>query len=158
MQVDVLYLHNAAETQLGEVGEEELLRRLHEAFLWLEHARADGSIRAYGMATWDCFRQACQLRWPTDARDRWQDVCSVGGGIWAAPWVPPCALEMLRPYAASVLAGSAPARQAGYGLTAARGHGHALHYLHCKLWLLLSAGSAARPGQCGQRVDGDAAC
>ena len=54
----MLYLHNAVEAQMQEVGETELLHRLHEAFVWLEHARQDGLIRAYGMATWDCFRRA----------------------------------------------------------------------------------------------------
>ena len=56
LQVDLLYLHNVVEMQLEELGETEVLHRLHEAFVWLEHARQDGSIRAYGMATWDCFR------------------------------------------------------------------------------------------------------
>ena len=62
-QVDLLYLHNAAEAQ-GAVGETELLHRLHDAFVWLEHARQDGTIRAYGMATWSCFRWglACLCR------------------------------------------------------------------------------------------------
>ena len=58
LQVDLLYLHNAAEAQ-GALGETELLHRLHEAFAWLEHARQDGSIQAYGLATWSCFR--CSL-------------------------------------------------------------------------------------------------
>ena len=57
----MLYLHNAAESQLREVGETELLHRLHEAFVWLEHARADGLLQAYGMATWDSFRCATIL-------------------------------------------------------------------------------------------------
>ena len=67
-QVDLLYLHNAAEAQ-GAAGETELLHRLHDAFVWLEHARQDGSIRAYGMATWSCFRSglACSCHDAMDA-------------------------------------------------------------------------------------------
>ena len=57
LQVDVLYLHNAVETQLGALGETAFLERLHMAFTWLEEARKQGRIRAYGLATWDCFRK-----------------------------------------------------------------------------------------------------
>ena len=58
MQVDVLYLHNAAEMQLTALGEAAFFERLRAAFKWLEGARSRGTIRAYGMATWDCFRRA----------------------------------------------------------------------------------------------------
>lgn len=57
-QVDLLYLHNAAESQLAPLGQKAFVARLSEAFGFLEKARQDGSIRAYGMATWDCFRKA----------------------------------------------------------------------------------------------------
>lgn len=33
------------------------LQRLRAAFEWCERARAAGSIKAYGLATWTCFRQ-----------------------------------------------------------------------------------------------------
>ncbi|CAL8464817.1 g4352 [Coccomyxa elongata] len=56
--VDILYLHNAAESHLGGLGNEAFLKRLREAFAWLEGARKEGKIAAYGMATWDCFRKA----------------------------------------------------------------------------------------------------
>eukprot|EP00741_Cyanophora_paradoxa_P023088 tig00021537_g22298.t1 len=54
--VDVMYLHNCAEAQIPDVGPEEFKGRLRAAFEFLEGARADGRIRSYGMATWDCFR------------------------------------------------------------------------------------------------------
>ena len=52
-----MYVHNAAESQLATLGEAAFLKRLRTAFAWLEEARAKGLIRAYGMATWDCFRK-----------------------------------------------------------------------------------------------------
>lgn len=54
--LDLVYLHNAAESQLPEVGREEFMRRLRLAFEFYEKARAEGRIRYYGMATWNCFR------------------------------------------------------------------------------------------------------
>jgi aryl-alcohol dehydrogenase-like predicted oxidoreductase len=53
--VDVFYLHNP-ETQLSEVPLEEFRRRLGEAFAFLESAVASGKIGAYGLATWNAFR------------------------------------------------------------------------------------------------------
>ena len=54
--IDVFYLHNP-ETQLSEVPAEEFRRRIREAFLFLESAVATKKIRAYGMATWNSFRE-----------------------------------------------------------------------------------------------------
>ncbi|KAK9862643.1 hypothetical protein WJX84_010934 [Apatococcus fuscideae] len=54
--VDLLYLHNAAEMQLGPLGKQGFRQLLGEAFRALEELRSEGKIRAYGMATWDCFR------------------------------------------------------------------------------------------------------
>lgn len=53
----MLYLHNAVETQMGVLGETAFLERLHVAFTWMEESRKQGKIRAYGLATWDCFRK-----------------------------------------------------------------------------------------------------
>jgi aryl-alcohol dehydrogenase-like predicted oxidoreductase len=53
--VDVFYLHNP-ETQLSEVPLEEFRLRLGEAFAFLESAVASGKIGAYGLATWNAFR------------------------------------------------------------------------------------------------------
>lgn len=54
--LDLMYLHNAAESQIPEVGREEFMRRLTKAFKFYESARTDGRIRYYGLASWNCFR------------------------------------------------------------------------------------------------------
>lgn len=54
--VDVFYLHNP-ETQLPEVAREEFRRRIGAAFMLLESAVSEGKIAAYGMATWNAFRE-----------------------------------------------------------------------------------------------------
>lgn len=59
--VDVFYLHNP-ETQLGEIAKPEFLKRVKEAFVFLESAAARGKIRFYGMATWNGFRQDARAR------------------------------------------------------------------------------------------------
>lgn len=53
--VDVFYLHNP-ETQLSEVGPDEFRKRISAAFEFLESAVAAGKIGAYGLATWNAFR------------------------------------------------------------------------------------------------------
>ncbi len=53
--IDVFYLHNP-ETQLGEVPREEFNRRIVTAFETLEREAAAGRVHAYGMATWNAFR------------------------------------------------------------------------------------------------------
>lgn len=53
--IDVFYLHNP-ETQLGEVTREEFNRRIAAAFDTLEKEVAAGKVHAYGMATWNAFR------------------------------------------------------------------------------------------------------
>lgn len=54
--VDVFYLHNP-ETQLGEMPYDEFARRMAAAFQFLESAVAAGKIGAYGLATWNAFRE-----------------------------------------------------------------------------------------------------
>jgi len=54
--LDIYYIHNP-ETQLGEVERPEFLRRLREAFAFLESAVESGKIRWYGTATWNSYRQ-----------------------------------------------------------------------------------------------------
>ena len=54
--IDVYYLHNP-ETQLSEIAPEEFLKRVREAFVFLESAVARGQLQYYGMATWNGFRQ-----------------------------------------------------------------------------------------------------
>jgi aryl-alcohol dehydrogenase-like predicted oxidoreductase len=55
-RIDVYYLHNP-ETQLAEVQRPEFLRRIRQAFEFLESAVAAGKIQFYGLATWNGFRQ-----------------------------------------------------------------------------------------------------
>jgi len=54
--IDVFYLHNP-ETQLSEIARSEFKARIREAFLFLESAVTAQQIRAYGMATWNAFRE-----------------------------------------------------------------------------------------------------
>jgi aryl-alcohol dehydrogenase-like predicted oxidoreductase len=54
--IDVFYLHNP-ETQLSDISKEEFERRIREAFLFLESAVSAGKIGAYGLATWNAFRE-----------------------------------------------------------------------------------------------------
>ena len=54
--IDVFYLHNP-ETQLTEVSAPEFRKRIRDAFVFLETAVADRKIGAYGMATWNAFRE-----------------------------------------------------------------------------------------------------
>jgi aryl-alcohol dehydrogenase-like predicted oxidoreductase len=54
--IDVFYLHNP-ETQLADVSRDEFLRRIEAAFEFLEGEVRDGKIGAYGLATWNGFRQ-----------------------------------------------------------------------------------------------------
>jgi aryl-alcohol dehydrogenase-like predicted oxidoreductase len=55
-RIDVFYLHNP-ETQLDEIPREQFLKRIREAFLFLESAVSAGKIGAYGLATWNAFRE-----------------------------------------------------------------------------------------------------
>lgn len=59
--VDVYYLHNP-ETQLSEIPKAEFLKRIHDAFSFLESAADAGKLQFYGMATWNGFRQEATAR------------------------------------------------------------------------------------------------
>jgi aryl-alcohol dehydrogenase-like predicted oxidoreductase len=54
--IDVFYVHNP-ETQLDEIPRDEFRKRLRHAFSFLESAVASGKIGAYGLATWNAFRE-----------------------------------------------------------------------------------------------------
>ena len=54
--IDVFYLHNP-ETQLSEAPADEFRKRLREAFTFFESAVSAGKIGAYGLATWNAFRE-----------------------------------------------------------------------------------------------------
>jgi len=53
--LDVIYLNNVAEAQL-QLGRQEFMDRLEQAFAFLEGERERGTIQAYGMASTTCFR------------------------------------------------------------------------------------------------------
>jgi len=59
--IDVYYLHNP-ESQLSDVLKEEFLKRVRDAFEFLESAVEAGEIQYYGMATWNGFRQEARAR------------------------------------------------------------------------------------------------
>jgi aryl-alcohol dehydrogenase-like predicted oxidoreductase len=54
--VDVFYLHNP-ETQLSEIPRDEFRARIRDAFTFLESAVLAGTVGAYGLATWNAFRE-----------------------------------------------------------------------------------------------------
>jgi aryl-alcohol dehydrogenase-like predicted oxidoreductase len=54
--VDLIYLHNASEGQLQDISKDEFIKKLKYVFEFYENQRKLGTIRYYGMATWDCFR------------------------------------------------------------------------------------------------------
>jgi aryl-alcohol dehydrogenase-like predicted oxidoreductase len=53
--IDLYYLHNP-ETQLEEITQKIFYEKLFLAFCALENAVKEGKIKAYGLATWDAFR------------------------------------------------------------------------------------------------------
>ena len=59
--IDIYYLHNP-EMQLGKVTAEEFDSRLVKAFEALEGAVGAGKIQMYGMATWNCLRNAADAK------------------------------------------------------------------------------------------------
>jgi aryl-alcohol dehydrogenase-like predicted oxidoreductase len=59
--IDVYYLHNP-ETQLSEISPADFLKRIREAFVFLESTVSRGQIQYYGMATWNGFRQQKSAR------------------------------------------------------------------------------------------------
>jgi aryl-alcohol dehydrogenase-like predicted oxidoreductase len=54
--LDVIYLHNAAESWLPEIGYRRFLERLGDVFSYYEKERARGRLGYYGLASWSCFR------------------------------------------------------------------------------------------------------
>jgi len=76
--VDVYYLHNP-ETQLDEVSPEEFRKRLRAAFEFLEGAAAAGKIGAYGLATWNGFRQPADSPERHSLSDIVDTACEVAG-------------------------------------------------------------------------------
>lgn len=54
--IDLVYLHNPAESQLNDISREEFFAKLQAVFEFYEDMRREGKIRFYGLATWSCFR------------------------------------------------------------------------------------------------------
>lgn len=54
--IDLLYLHNAIESQVHDVGRDVFMKMLRDVFEFYEEKRREGKIRYYGLATWNCFR------------------------------------------------------------------------------------------------------
>jgi len=54
--LDLMYLHNAAESWLPEIGYRRFLERLADVFSYYEKERDRGRLQYYGLATWSCFR------------------------------------------------------------------------------------------------------
>ncbi len=77
--IDLLYLHNSAESQIPEVGRHEYKRRLCQAFLFFESACREGKIASYGLATWDCFRNEPASRDHLDLEEVADIANDVGG-------------------------------------------------------------------------------
>lgn len=54
--IDLVYLHNAAESWLPEIGYRRFLERVADVFALYEKERAEGRLRYYGLASWNSFR------------------------------------------------------------------------------------------------------
>jgi len=54
--LDLMYLHNAGEAWLREIGIRRFLERLEAVFSYYEEERRRGRMRYYGLATWNSFR------------------------------------------------------------------------------------------------------
>lgn len=54
--IDLLYIHNAVEGQYKDVPRDKFMASLESTFKLYEQRRAEGKIKFYGMATWECFR------------------------------------------------------------------------------------------------------
>ncbi len=76
--VDIFYIHNP-ETQLEEVAPEEFMKRLRNAFEFLESAVESNKIRMYGIATWSAFRGSSRSRGFLNLADIVQLAREAGG-------------------------------------------------------------------------------
>ncbi|TFF95964.1 MAG: aldo/keto reductase [Promethearchaeota archaeon] len=54
--LDLLYLHNVAESHKSKVDDKEFYEMLENAFRFLEGKIRENKLLFYGMATWECFR------------------------------------------------------------------------------------------------------
>ncbi len=77
--VDVFYLHNP-ETQLSDVSRDEMKKRIREAFAFLESAVSGGKIGAYGLATWNAFREESKAQGYFSLAEMEEIARDAGGG------------------------------------------------------------------------------
>lgn len=77
--IDIYYLHNP-ETQLAEVPRPEFLKRIRDAFEFLESAVEAGEIQYYGAATWNGFRQESKVRDAMQLAEMAQIAQEIAGG------------------------------------------------------------------------------
>ena len=77
--IDVYYLHNP-ETQLSEIPKPDFLKRVRDAFEFLEGAALKGRIQYYGMATWNGFRQESRSQDAMQLAEIEQIARQVAGG------------------------------------------------------------------------------
>ncbi len=54
--IDLVYIHNAFESWVGNVSREQFIEMLSKVFEVYEKYRSNNKVRYYGMATWTCFR------------------------------------------------------------------------------------------------------
>ena len=54
--IDLIYLHNAVEGQIQDITKIQFMENLKDVFAFYETQRRKGTIKFYGLATWDCFR------------------------------------------------------------------------------------------------------
>lgn len=78
--VDVFYIHNP-EQQLSEVSTDTFYDRLRRAFATLEEEVAKGTIRVYGTATWNGYRQSPSSREHLDLSRIVDTACEVAGDL-----------------------------------------------------------------------------
>lgn len=77
--LDLVYLHNPAESQQPWIGREEFLERLRVAFVELESLRREGWIAAYGLATWDSLRSSRTDASHLELESAWAAAEAAGG-------------------------------------------------------------------------------
>lgn len=85
--VDVYFLHNVAETHLRSLDIDDFMDRLADAFEYLEQQRAAGTIGAYGLATWTCFRTEPGQQGSLDLGEVVRVAQEVGGPDHGFRWV-----------------------------------------------------------------------
>ena len=54
--IDLIYLHNAVEGQIQDIPKTQFMENLKNVFEFYESQRQKGTVKFYGLATWDCFR------------------------------------------------------------------------------------------------------